>query len=108
MNTRSKHPGLGPHLALIAVQVLFGTWPVLGKVVLRAMSPPMLVTCRVAGAALALVLIQRRFTPLLKMRLKDFAWLVLCSVIGVVGNQFLFVKGLSLTTAINAGLRTIR
>ncbi len=28
----------------------------------------------------------------------------LCSVIGVVGNQFLYVKGLSLTTVINATL----
>lgn len=103
-NTPQREAGLKPHLALITVQILFGTWPVLGKVVLRAMSPSTLVTCRVVGAALALVLVQRRFTPLLKMRLKDFAWLVLCSLIGVVGNQFLFVKGLSLTTAINATL----
>jgi drug/metabolite transporter (DMT)-like permease len=38
------------------------------------------------------------------MRRKDFLLLVVSSAIGVVGNQFLFVKGLSLTTAINATL----
>jgi drug/metabolite transporter (DMT)-like permease len=37
---------------------------------------------------------------------RDFAWLVLCSVLGVAGNQLLFVKGLSLTNAINAVLIT--
>jgi len=38
------------------------------------------------------------------MPLKDFAWLTLCSLTGIVGNQFLYVTGLSLTTAINATL----
>jgi drug/metabolite transporter (DMT)-like permease len=68
------------------------------------MSSPMLVACRVTGAALAFVLLQRKLLPLLKMPLRDFAWLTLCSMTGVIGNQFLFVKGLSLTTAINATL----
>ena len=93
-----------PHLALIGVQILFGTWPVFGKLVLRVMSSPMLVACRVTGAALVLLLLQHKLTPLLKMPKGDFLWLTLCSLIGVVGNQFLFVKGLSLTTAINATL----
>jgi drug/metabolite transporter (DMT)-like permease len=35
---------------------------------------------------------------------KDFLWLLLCSVLGVVVNQLIYVKGLSLTTAINATL----
>ena len=35
------------------------------------------------------------------MPFKDIALLTLCSMTGVVGNQFLYVKGLSLTTAIN-------
>lgn len=68
------------------------------------MSSPMLVTCRVTGAALVLLLLQRRLKPLFGMPVRDLLWLVLCSLIGVVGNQFLFVKGLSLTTAINATL----
>jgi drug/metabolite transporter (DMT)-like permease len=95
---------IAPHLALIAVQILFGTWPIFGKVVLRSMSTSSLVSCRLTGAALAFALLQRKLTPLLKMPAKDFLLLVLCSILGVVGNQFLYVKGLSLTTAINAAL----
>jgi len=95
---------VGPHLALIAVQILFGTWPVLGKVVLRSMSPSSLVSLRLTGAALAFALLQRKITPLLRMPVKDILLLALCSMLGVVGNQFLYVKGLSLTTAINSAL----
>src|SRR5690349_7815726 len=95
---------IGPHLALIAVQILFGSWPVFGKVVLRSISPSSLGALRLTGAALALTLLQRRLTPLFKMPVKDFLLLALCSMTGVVGNQFLYVKGLSLTTAINSTL----
>ncbi len=101
---REYRDTLGPHLALIAVQILFGTWPIFGKVVLRAMSPSSLTACRLTGAALAFALLQRKITPLFRMPVKDILLLVLCSMTGVVGNQFLFVKGLSLTTVINATL----
>ena len=92
------------HLALIAVQLIFGTWPILGKVVLRAMSSSALVGFRVVGAAAALLLLRRQSGEFRKMSKRDFAVLVLCSMLGVVLNQFLFVKGLSLTTVINATL----
>ena len=101
---RESSDTIGPHLALIAVQILFGSWPVFGKVVLRSMSPLSLITLRLTGAAVAFALLQRKFTPLLKMRVKDILLLALCSMLGVVGNQFLYVKGLSLTTAINSAL----
>ena len=104
--TETNEPleGAGPHLALIAVQILFGTWPIFGKIVLRAMSPSSLVACRLTGAALAFTLLQRKLTPLFRMPAKDLLLLVLCSMIGIVGNQFLYVKGLSLTTVINSTL----
>ena len=100
----TRRDAIGPHLALIAVQILFGTWPIFGKVVLRSMSPSSLVAYRLTGAALAFALLQRKLTPLFKMPAKDFWLLVLCSMMGVVGNQFLYVKGLSLTTVINVTL----
>lgn len=93
-----------PHVALVLVQLLFGSWPIFGKVVLRSMSSSSLVACRLTGAAIALAFLQRRLTPLLRMPLRDIVLLTLCSMMGVVGNQFLFVKGLSLTTVINATL----
>lgn len=106
MSTDSETPtsGFGPHIALITVQILFGTWPVLGKFVLRSMSSSMLVASRLTGAAVVFLVIQRNIRPLLKMHRKDVFLLILSSAIGVVGNQFLYVKGLSLTTAINATL----
>jgi drug/metabolite transporter (DMT)-like permease len=104
IRTRDSHLAVGPHLALVAVQILFGTWPIFGKIVLRSMSPSSLVACRLTGAALAFSLLQRKLTPLLRMPFKDIAALVLCSMMGIVGNQFLYVKGLSLTTVINCTL----
>ena len=95
-----------PHLALIAVQILFGTWPLMGKIVLRSLTVTSLVACRLLGAAIAFSLLQRQLKPLLKMRRQDFALLILCAVTGVVGNQLLYVKALSLTTVINAALLT--
>ena len=46
-----------PHIALIAVQVMFATWPVFGKVVLRTIPSLGLVGIRVLGAAVALTAI---------------------------------------------------
>src|SRR5215217_4945364 len=101
---KEQRSSIAPHLALLAVQILFGTWPIFGKIVLRSMSPTSLVACRLTGAALAFALLQRKLTPLLRLPVKDVLLLTLCSMMGVVGNQFLFVKGLSLTTVINATL----
>lgn len=93
-----------PHLALIAVQVMFGTWPIIGKIVLRSMSSVSLVGFRIFGAALVFTLLQRKLGELRQLPKRVMAWLVLSSLLGVVVNQLLFVKGLSLTTAINATL----
>src|SRR5262249_7185018 len=39
-----------------------------------------------------------------RMPAKDFRWLLLCSAMGIIGNQLLYLKGLSLTTVINTTL----
>ena len=97
---------LRPHLALVTVQILFGAWPIFGKIALRSMSATSLVACRLVGAAVIFALLRRRFTVLFHMPRRDFFLLVLCSLTGVVGNQLLYVKGLSLTTVINTALLT--
>jgi drug/metabolite transporter (DMT)-like permease len=68
------------------------------------MSTTSLITFRLAGATIVLVAIQRNFRALLGMPRRDLALLILSSLIGVVGNQFLYVKGLSYSTVINATL----
>jgi len=103
-DSQASSQSFAPHLALIAVQVLFGTWPVLGKFVLRSMSSSLLVATRLTGAAIVFLIIQGNVRSLLRMRRRDVFLIALSSAIGVVGNQFLYVKGLSLTTAINATL----
>lgn len=99
-----KDRGFAPHLALFAVQLMFGTWPIVGKVALRSMSSTSLVALRVVGAAIAFMLLQGKLSQLRRLPRRDLAWLVMCSMLGVTLNQLLFVKGLSLTTVINATL----
>lgn len=101
-----KDHAVAPHLALIAVQAMFGTWFIVGKVVLRTVSSSSLTALRVGGAALVLTVLQRNLSPLRSMPRRDLGWLILCSILGVGMNQLLFVKGLSLTTAIDAVLIT--
>jgi drug/metabolite transporter (DMT)-like permease len=93
-----------PHVALLAVQVIFGTWPVLGKIALRAVPSTGLVAIRVGGAAFAFLLLLGLRGRLVSPERRDLARLVLYSLLGVVFNQFLYVKGLSLSTAVNAAL----
>lgn len=99
-----KNSGFAPHLALIAVQLIFGTWPIVGKVALRSISSSGLVAFRVVGAAIVFLLLQGKLGQLRKLPLKDLALLTLCSMLGIAVNQLLFVKGLSLTTVINSVL----
>lgn len=103
---RLRERGIAPHLALIAVQAMFGTWPIFGKMVLRSISSTSLVGVRILGAALILSVLHRQGRQLFKLPARVLAWLLLCSVLGVVANQLIFVKGLTLTTVINATLIT--
>ena len=99
-----KDHAIAPHLALLAVQVMFGSWPILGKVAMRSMSSTSLVCFRIFGATLIFSLLRRKFGELPQLPRRVLASLVLSSLLGVALNQFIFVKGLSLTTAINSTL----
>jgi drug/metabolite transporter (DMT)-like permease len=101
ISTRSR---AAPHLALIAVQLMFGSWPIFGKIALRGLPSTGLVAFRVVGASFVFIILQSIFGQLQIPARRDLLWLALYSLLGVVLNQFLFVKGLSLTTVINATL----
>jgi drug/metabolite transporter (DMT)-like permease len=96
--------GAAPHLALIAVQIFFATWPIVGKLALRTLPAVALVGFRVAGASLVLVLLARVSGNLRSIDRQDWPRLIASSGLGLILNQWLFVKGLSITTAINATL----
>ena len=103
-NLSIKNHAIAPHAALLLVQIMFGTWPILGKVTMRSMSSTSLVCFRIFGAAIVFTFLQRKLGDLRKLPRRVLAWLVLSSLLGVALNQFIFVKGLSLTTAINSTL----
>jgi drug/metabolite transporter (DMT)-like permease len=94
----------GPHLALVAVQVIFGTWPIVGKVALRTIPSAGLVGLRVAGATAFFLLLLRLRGRVNVPRRTDLARLALYSLLGVILNQFLYLKGLDLSTVVNSAL----
>ncbi len=95
------------YAALIAVQVFFGTFPVVGKVVLAVIPSVALVGFRVSIATVLLVLFQRSRGTMRLASASDYWRLAVLSLFGVTFNQLLFVKGLSLTTASNASLLAV-
>lgn len=96
-----------PHVALLLVQLMFATFPIVGKIALRQLPSTGVVMFRVAGAALAFWclrgMLSNREREAVQSR-NDYLRLALLSLLGVVLNQFMFVKGLELSTVINATL----
>lgn len=93
------------HAALVAVQLFFGLFPVFGKLAFEAFSPGAVAAWRIgfgalATGALALAVHGRRAWP----GARDLGLLALGSVLGISANQWLYLEGLSRSTATNAGL----
>jgi drug/metabolite transporter (DMT)-like permease len=83
---------------------MFGSWPIVGKIALRALPSTGIVALRIGGATIIFIILQRVLGQMRIPAKRDLAWIALYSLLGVVLNQLLFVKGLALTTAINATL----
>lgn len=96
-----------PHVALLLVQLMFGSAPVLGKAALLAFPSFAIVGFRVGGAALAFYFFQRFRGTLALDRRADYLYFAIFSLFGVILNQLLFFKGLSLTTATNTSLLAV-
>jgi drug/metabolite transporter (DMT)-like permease len=96
-----------PHIALLLVQLMFGSAPVLGKAALQTFPSFAIVGFRVGGAALAFYFFQRFRGSLALDRRADYLYFAVFSLFGVVLNQLLFFKGLSLTTASNTSLLAV-
>jgi drug/metabolite transporter (DMT)-like permease len=108
VDLRLKDPdSLRPIWALLAVQVLFGSLPSVGKVVLTVVPTFALVGLRVSLAALVLFLFQWVRGRLWLNHRTDYATLAVLSLFGVTLNQLLFIGGLSLTKAANASLLVV-
>ncbi len=106
-NQSPQKTSYSPHIALLAVQFMFGSTPILGKLALTAFPSYTIVGFRVAGAALTFYLLQT-FRGGLRLRKRShYFYFALFSFFGVIFNQLLFFKGLSLTTATNTSLLAV-
>ncbi len=105
--TLSRPPAQPPSrqtalVALAAVQLLFGVWPVLGARVLQHLSPQALVGARIWGATPLLLLLIRPWRTLSRPR--EVLQCMGLGLLGVAGNQSLFVLGLAHSTPNNSAV----
>ncbi len=91
-------------LALIPAQLLFGSLPVIGKVVLAVLPPVALVGIRTAITTVILIAIQAFRGRFWLKENADYWRFAVLSLFGIVLNQLFFIGGLSLTTASNTSL----
>lgn len=88
--------------ALTVAQVVFGVWPVVGKLVLPYLPPRALVGARIGLAGPLLFLLTRPWRSAMNRR--EVLFCALLALSGVVVNQALFIWGLSRSTPINAAV----
>lgn len=91
--------------ALLVVQLLFGSMPVVGKLALPAFGAAGVVFFRIGGAAVAFLLARRALGAPPVPR-ADLPRLLLCTALGITGNQLLFMHGLARTSTAHAALVT--
>lgn len=92
------------HLALFAVNMIYGANYILAKDVMpNYLGPNAFIFMRVAGASLLfwiILLFQKRE----KIERKDWLTIAACGLFGIAMNQLFFFNGLSLTSGINASI----
>jgi drug/metabolite transporter (DMT)-like permease len=108
---RGYEPGggaLAGHLALIGANLIFGLFPVYGRVAMdpaRGVTPFALSAWRIVSGTLLFALLARFAHPgQMRLRRDDVLPLVGLGLLGVVANQVLFLNGLERSNAANAGL----
>lgn len=107
MTDASKTPDYGPHISLFAVQLMFGSAPILGKFALVAFPSFAIVGFRVGIGALAFFILQRFRGNLALDKTSHYFYFALFALFGIILNQLLFFTGLSLTTATNTSLLAV-
>ena len=104
---QSENSNISPHIALLGVQLMFGCAPVLGKAALQTFPSYTIVGFRVGGATLAFYFLQKFRGGLTLDKKIHYLYFAIFSFFGVIFNQLLFFKGLSLTTATNTSLLAV-
>ncbi|MCB1023348.1 MAG: DMT family transporter [Acidobacteria bacterium] len=107
MTDTPKTRDYGPHISLFAVQLMFGSAPILGKFALEAFPSFAIVGFRVGIGAMAFYLLQRFRGGLKLEKTAHYFYFALFAIFGIILNQLLFFTGLSLTTATNTSLLAV-
>jgi drug/metabolite transporter (DMT)-like permease len=95
---------LRAHLALLIVNIIYGAnYSIAKEVMPTYIQPFAFVVMRVLGAAVLFWIVGSIFIKE-KVDKKDLPRLALLALFGVAGNQLFFLKGLSLTSPINASI----
>ena len=89
---------------MLAVQLLFASNAVVGRVNVQWLGPKLLVLLRVVVAALVFLALARRLGARLPVSRGDLARLGLCAILGVSLNQACYLTGLAYSTATHASL----
>ncbi|MGD8241122.1 MAG: DMT family transporter [Armatimonadota bacterium] len=95
--------GLGD-LFLVVVVIVWGINVPLTKLLLDQLTPVQIIGLRWPPFAISLVLLAIAMRRNLRIRRRDFGWLVLLAIPAVAANQFLWVIGLSTTLASRSAL----
>lgn len=95
------------HISLLTVQALFGSLPVIAKIVLTQIPPLSLVGFRVGITAVILFFFQLIRRRIYLQHKADYFRLAVLSLFGITFNQLLFIGGLSLTKAVNTSLLAV-
>jgi drug/metabolite transporter (DMT)-like permease len=93
------------HLALVAVQLCFGSFPVFGILAFEGFAPRAIAAWRfVVGALVLGAIAWARHGRAMLPRRADLPRLQVCALLGVALNMVIFLEGLERTTAVNSGL----
>jgi len=88
--------------ALVATQLLFGLWPVVGTMVLARVPAAALIGVRIGVSGPLLFLIARPWRA--RMSTREILACAGLSLLGVVFNQAMFIEGLARSTPINSAV----
>lgn len=96
-------PALKAHLFILGANIIYGINYAIGKVALEYIEPFGIVLLRVSGALIIFTLLAF-LTGHEKIEQGDHKKLLIASLFGVVINQLMFFKGLSLTSEIHSAM----
>src|SRR5690242_10887158 len=90
------------HLALIAVQAMFASLSVAGRIALHDLPPRAVLAVRSPVAAAILIALRLALPPRERVPARDLGRFALLALFGIIINQILFLEGLERTSATTA------